>query len=345
MRFGILDFRFGDARESSFSFKSHILLSFISAALLVLNPVQGKAKNQLSAVVRLRAETTVGQERLVLGDIAEVRSGDESIVKRLRAVPLGYAPNTGAVREITRERIQLAIAAAGFPDRAVQVEGQTFVLIRRAAQTVDPAVICAAVERAALSQLEADGATVRVSRIDVPPHIEVQSGLVEVRATIGGVRNLLAPFTVFIELWVDGRIARRISATAQVEVTAPVVVALRELTANKRVREEDVSVEPRRLERAASLYVRAPSQLRGKIVRHHVAAGEALTTDELVAEIVVKVGDAVRIVGESGTLQVAVAGEARASGRVGDRIQVRNTQSGSLLQAIVVDEGLVRVRF
>ena len=50
-------------------------------------------------------------------------------------------------------------------------------------------------------------------------------------------------------------------------------------------------------------------------------------------------------VADDGKVSVIVTGEARGSGRVGDRIPVRNTQSKSMLQATVIDEGLVRVKF
>jgi len=85
--------------------------------------------------------------------------------------------------------------------------------------------------------------------------------------------------------------------------------------------------------------------LRGVAVRQAIAKGEPLMTDNLVAEMIVKPGDQVRIIGQSGSLYIEVKGEARSAGRVGDRIQVRNTQSGILLQATVEDEGLVRVHF
>jgi flagella basal body P-ring formation protein FlgA len=42
---------------------------------------------------------------------------------------------------------------------------------------------------------------------------------------------------------------------------------------------------------------------------------------------------------------LVVQGEARGSGRVGDRILVKNLQSGLMFQAVIVDEGIVSVKF
>jgi flagella basal body P-ring formation protein FlgA len=295
-------------------------------------------------VVRVRAESCVQTELLTLGDIAEVEA-EPAVADRLRAIALGYAPNLGVVRELTRERLLLLLRAAGFLPESLRLSAPPVALIRRAGQTIAPDLVRAAVERVTLAELQASGATARLARLDLPPVIEAPAGEVELRATLGGVRDLFAPFIVGIEVWQQGRVVHRLSTTAQVEAFAPVLVAARALPPNVRLRKDDVTVEVRRLQRPLALYLREEQRLRGTSLRRALTRGEALTTDLLLAEFVVKPGDAVRIVTEGERLQVAAQGEARAAGRIGDRIQVKNNQSGLLLQAVVVDEGLVRVRF
>jgi flagella basal body P-ring formation protein FlgA len=297
------------------------------------------------SIVRVREESVVQRDRVTLGDIATIQAADPAAGERLRAVALGYAPEVGAVREIARARISLVVAAAGFGGDSVVIEGPPVARIRRAAQTIDPAVVRAAVERAALAELRASGATAELVRLDLPPVIEVPSGAVEARAALGGVRDLFSPFAVSIELLVDGRVVRRLGATAQVAAWAPVVVAARDLPSGTRLRQEDTTLEPRRLTRDFNLYLRDVARLRGASTRRAISQGEAVTADLLASEIVIRPGDPVRIIGESGALYVAVTGEARAAGRIGDRIQVKNSQSGTMLQAIIVDEGVVRVHF
>jgi flagella basal body P-ring formation protein FlgA len=157
------------------------------------------------------------------------------------------------------------------------------------------------------------------------------------------MRDLFTPFTVSIEFWQTNRIVRRLSITAQVEAFAPVVVAARDLPANVRLRQPDLAIEIRRLERPIQLYVLDATRMRGTSVKRTVARGAPLTMDLLLAEYVIQPGDNVRIVTKGDRLQIMAVGEARAAGRIGDRIQVKNKQSGLLLQAVVVDEGLVNV--
>jgi flagella basal body P-ring formation protein FlgA len=264
---------------------------------------------------------------------------------KLGLISFGYAPSVGAVRELSRERIILAISAAGFAIGQLNVDVSPVVRIRRSSQTIDPHSIHQAVENSLLGAIRAGGATARLSRLDLPSVIEVPSGEIEIRATSNDVTNIFSPFIASIELRVDGRVVRRISATAQVEAFAPVLVADHDLAAHSRVRPDDVRMDVRRLDRPINYYITDKQRLRGTGVRDAVSKNEALTTQLLSAEIVIKPGDSVRIMGSARGLQVAVAGEARAAGRVGDRIQVRNSGSGTLLQAVVEDEGLVRVLF
>lgn len=308
-----------------------------------LLPLLCLAQAQPSVFVRVAPESTAHTDLLTLGDIAEVQATDNSISERLRAIALGYAPSIGAVRELPRERLVLSLTAAGFPPSNLRLEAPPTALIRRAAQTIAPEVVREAVERITLTELRAQGATARLVRLDLPPLIEAPSGPIEVRAQSGGMRDLFTPFTVSIEFWQTNRIVRRLSITAQVEAFAPVVVAARDLPANVRLRQPDLAIEVRRLERPAQLYVLDTAKMRGTSVKRTVARGTPLTLDLLLAEYVIQPGDNVRIVTKGDRLQIMAVGEARAAGRIGDRIQVKNKQSGLLLQAVVVDEGLVNV--
>ncbi len=296
-------------------------------------------------VVQMVAKTIAQQDRLTLGDLAEVRAEEPETVARLRAVSLGYAPNVGMTREIARERIALAIAAAGFAEGTVQLEAPAVILIRRAAQVVDLLLLREAIEHATLAAFNASGATARLSKLELPATVEAPAGQLEIRASAGQARDVFAPFTVFVELWQEGRVVKRFNATAQVEAFAPVLVAAREIAANTRLRQDSFKTEVKRLQRPLNHYVTDSERLRGMAVRRALARGEAITTDAINSEIVVRPGDQVRIIGQSGALQLIVTGEARAAGRIGDRIQVKNSQSGALLQAVVTDEGVVRIRF
>ena len=297
------------------------------------------------AVVTVQSETIAKQDKLTLGDIADIRASDADTFFLLRGINLGYSPEVGMVRQISREKISVALAAAGFSAGDVELKSQTLVMVRRESQLVDLALVRSESDKAALSALQARGAKAQLVKLELPKKIEVRTGSVEIRASTLHVRNTFAPFSVAVEILVDGKVARRIQVPAQVEVTAEVVVAAADLAEKSRVRAGNYRIETVRLDRDINSYIFEPEQLRGVTLNRAIAQGQPITRDSFVPDIVVKRGDVVRIVGDSGRMKISLTGEARASGHVGDRIQVKNLQSGTLLQAIIVDEGIVTVRF
>lgn len=324
----------------------HRLASSLLLSLLCFANLSHAQQPKSHTSVRVHAQATLDSDSFTLGDIAEVRSSDSAIAERLRSIALGYAPTVGATRELARTRIEIAVAAAGFDPATLRLDMPPTIKVKRASQFVDLASVRAAIETAVLADLRARGATAHLARLDLPPAIEIPSGAYEIDVAAKNIRNPFVPFSVGIELRIGANVVRRLNVTAQVEAAMPVLVAMRDIAANARLTPQDFTLEPRILQGTASQLTDA-SNLRGHAARRFIKQGEILTADLFVSPLVVKPGDIVRIEGfaEDGKVRVIVTGEARGSGRVGDRIAVRNTQSKSMLQAIVIDEGLVRVKF
>ena len=317
--------------------KSSLFLALLSVAATSY----GVSKPQIV----VRSEIVALSDKLTLGDIAEIVSADQATTALLQNINLGYSPQVGMVRQITRDRIVIALAAAGFSIDSVDIKAPTQVAIRRKSQLVDLLLVREAVERATLADFLARGANAQLSKLDLPPRLEVRTGVVQVRASAGKVKNLFAPFSVSIEILVDGQIARRLCVSAQLDATAEVVVAASDLAANAPLRASECQFAIVKLERDLATYIFDRRQLRGMTLTRSIPKGQPITSDALVPNIVVKAGDVVRIIADSPKLSIALTGEARGAGHVGDRIQVKNLQSGTVLQAIVVDEGIVSVRF
>lgn len=294
--------------------------------------------------IRVNAETVIENEQIILGDIAEI-SGVKQNAERLRSISLGYAPNIGMVREIERDRIKLMISAAGFSAKEFALNSPESVIIRRAGQEINQIQIRESIEQTILEQFEKSEVSVRILRIEVPEKIEVPMGKVKIETKLSNILNIFAPFSMPVEIRVNDLVVQRLSANVEIEAFANVFVASKDLEKNSRLNLADVTLENRRIEKPLSNYLRETEKLRGIKLTKDLMSGAILTTDSFFADVVIKIGDPVRIVGESGKFKIVINGEARASGKIGDRIAVKNLQSDKILQAIVVDEGLVKVNF
>lgn len=314
-----------------------LLLMVIAVCTLAVS-----AQNKIS--VRLSAETAIENDRIELGKIAEIK-GDEKSVEKLKKVSLGYAPNIGMLREIQRDKLILAIAAAGFSTNEILLESPPKIIVKRTAQNIGDKILREAVEKAVADELKAENVTFTISRLDLPSKIEIPSGDFVVKAFLGKSQNLFAPFSVALEIRVDEKIVRRLSAMIQIEAFAEILVANKNLISGKRLANDDVKTENRHLEKPLKNYLRNIESLRGLNLIKNLTEGDELTTDSTIAAAVIKTGDAVQIEAHSEKLKIIINGEARTNGKIGDRISVKNTQSGAILQAVVLDEKTVRVNF
>ncbi len=326
--------------------RSYKLLSWTPAALavaIVLN-CAALATAQSKTRIRVSAESIVANDNIRLGEIASI-TGEPNRSTGLKSVSLGYAPQVGSMRAIDRDQINLAITATGLAQSDFILDSPPSVRIRRIGQEVSAAVIRTEIEQKFLFKLTAQGVTFSVVRLELPKDIRVPIGKLEIRIDGSAIRSRMSVFTLLVEIRVEGKIVGRWSATVELEAFADVLVAARDLTAKERITGADVRAEKRKLAGTASDYVRDPAKLKGAMLTKNVAAGTELLVGYLVAGTVVQAGDGVNIEAHSGGVKIIVRGEARSSGKIGDRIAVKNAASGVILQARVIDDGLVSVIF
>jgi flagella basal body P-ring formation protein FlgA len=311
------------------------LCLFASAAL-----GQGKLS------VRIPAEVSVETDQIAINDIAAVSGGDANTLERVKHISLGFSPRVGMTREIQRANIMLALAAAGFGESDILLDVPVKVSVKRAAQSVSQDLLRKTVEKAVLSQFENENVTAKITRITLPESLDLPTGNVEIKVVnFSGITNFLVPATLSLELRVDGKVLRRIPVTVEVEASADVLVLNHAGKSGARVTGADVRMENIRLEQALKNYLRAPSDLAGKKLLKDLPEASPLTTDTVAADAVIKSGDTVSIIAQSGNMKIAITGEARASGRIGDHIAVKNNQSGVILQALVIAEGVVKLNY
>jgi len=311
-------------------------LIFVCAAISIA------AQTKIS--VRVAAETRIETDSIKLGDIALI-SGDGESSERMKNVRLGYAPNVGMTRELQPDRIRLAIAAAGFEAKDFSIVAPPNIRVERAGQIISQTILRETVEKAVAELFAGKDIAANIVRVDLPAKIEMPTGKVEISVNRANVRNYFSPFAAPIEIRLNNAVFRRLAATVEIEAFADILIAARDLAANDKFTGKDFTVENRRLRQSPVNYLRDANNLRGLKLIKNIRSGAEITKDSFVAAAVIKYGDPVRIVGKSGKLEISVTGEARASGKIGDRIAVKNLQSNAVLQAVVVDEGSVKVIF
>lgn len=123
-------------------------------------------------------------------------------------------------------------------------------------------------------------------------------------------------------------------------VTARVLVASADIPAGQPLSAADVMLERRSLQSAPDALSDA-KDIAGMSSRRALRAGDNLRRSWLVAPLLVKRGDAIRILARHDQIEVSVAGVAMENGAKGATISVRNAANNNVIQARVIAAGTV----
>lgn len=123
------------------------------------------------------------------------------------------------------------------------------------------------------------------------------------------------------------------------KVTARVAVMAADVASGRTVEAADVALERRDVSLVADV-VSDLALLEGMAARRALRSGELLRQNMLTAQVLVKRGEAVRIVARNEQIEVSMAGEALDPGARGALVRVRNS-NGNVIKARVTGAGTV----
>lgn len=129
-----------------------------------------------------------------------------------------------------------------------------------------------------------------------------------------------------------------------IEVELSVLVLQRNLARDARVTDADVQLQTRRVAGVASSFVGDTAMLRGRHLKRALTAGSPLSLDVLNVDVLVRRGQQVTLLAQTGSLEIRAQGHALTEGGINDRVRVQNTTSLKIVEGIVENAGTVRVQ-
>lgn len=124
------------------------------------------------------------------------------------------------------------------------------------------------------------------------------------------------------------------------EVTAEVLVAATALPSGRPIAASDLAIERRDIGSTPDALSDLPAVV-GQSSRRSLRPGQIVQKQMLVAPVLVRRGDTVRIIARTGPVEVTTAGEALEAGHGDDAIRVRNIATGKVIRARVTASGTV----
>lgn len=128
-----------------------------------------------------------------------------------------------------------------------------------------------------------------------------------------------------------------------VSIKVPVLVVKRSMARGDSLSAADVDVQLRERGSLGPAWLESPDQLIGRVLTRPVASGAVLSPTVLVAANVIKRGQSVMLVGQSGSFQVRAEGKALSDAAPGEQVRVQNLSSRRIVEGQVRDDGTVLV--
>jgi flagella basal body P-ring formation protein FlgA len=136
-----------------------------------------------------------------------------------------------------------------------------------------------------------------------------------------------------------------VTALVQASVFLPAVHAARVIERGQTIAAEQLQLQEVNVGRASRGFYNSLDEVVGQGAKRRVRAGQLIAPNLLAAPLLIRRGQQVTIIASQDGISASATGEALANGREGEVIRVRNLGSQKVIEAQVVEEGVVTSTF
>ncbi|WP_455234529.1 flagellar basal body P-ring formation chaperone FlgA [Thiogranum longum] len=134
-----------------------------------------------------------------------------------------------------------------------------------------------------------------------------------------------------------------IYVSARINVFGPVLITRQPIARGSSIQDRDLELVERNLANLPYGYYTDSQPVTEMLAKRTIAAATVITPQMLQAPKLVKRGERVTVIAESGPLQVRSTGKALNDGKSGDSVRIQAEGSKRVVDGIVVSQGVVKV--
>jgi flagella basal body P-ring formation protein FlgA len=281
----------------------------------------------LLSMLTAPADVTIDADTIYLGALVRFPAADARA-----SIVLGYAPNPGLARRISRSEILGKVASEGKTAGDLQLPDS--ILVHRRAAGPDRDQVTRAILDSFVKRFPA--ANVEITSVDIP-NVQIGTGAVDVTATLPA--RLDPEAAVFVRVELRGTsFAKTIFVRTRVRVEAEQPVLRNSVEAHTEVQPSDIELKMMPVHSGA-----APEQIEGMVAKRDLEPGQVLTSDLLYQPTYVHKGDTVTVKAAAGAVIIAASMRAKATGKLGDIIPVEHLSGEGSAMARIVGPKILEV--
>jgi len=193
--------------------------------------------------------------------------------------------------------------------------------------------------------LRKEKSDVMVSGLKVLGNKPVPPGEINLRLFQKDKRRLKGNVRLVAIISVNGVVKNKIRLSGWVDVFESVVCACRNLKKGEIIEEDDLYLARKNISHLSSKTLTDTGKTVGLMLKHTIKKDTCIKEWMLEKPLVVKRGDMITILAESGALRMTAPGRVLAKGHMGELIRVQNSMSKKVIYARVINNSTVRVDF
>ncbi|MBN2467052.1 MAG: flagellar basal body P-ring formation protein FlgA [Deltaproteobacteria bacterium] len=320
-----------------------VVSGLILLSLVMVLSAEGEGASGLTVMLRERVE--IVDDVIRLGDIAQISGDAPHGVEKLRSVVIGNAPLPGKTRRIGKDYLMIHLKRYDIETSGIVFSGPEAVEVLRRSVLIPREKLENVVLNFIVENIPWGRDRIRVTDIRVSEAVILPQGDISYAVMLPDNMSLSGAVALAIMFTVNGEFKKKVWATARIEMEIDAVFTKRPVGRYQVITEDDLTVRKVCLSDVPGTIIMNEDEAVGKRAKRTINAEVLLRTDLLEFPPVVKRGDVVTIVAESGTLRVSTIGEVRQKGYKGEKIKVVNFDSKKEIYARVVDSNTVVVDF
>ena len=130
---------------------------------------------------------------------------------------------------------------------------------------------------------------------------------------------------------------------ARIDIFGPVLTARQPLARGTRIQPGDLELVERNLSNLPYGYYTDIQSIAGQVAKRTINTATVITPQLLQPPRLIKRGQHVTLIAETGPLKIRSSGTAMSDGKSGDLIRVKSVNSSRIVDGIVISEGVVKV--
>ena len=296
-------------------------------------------------IIEILEKAEIQEDKIRLGEIAEIKGEDPELIQKLRAIVIGKAPLPAKSRQIDEDYIKIRLKQNGIDLSQIKLQGHKNIEVTRSFIEIPKEKIGKVVLDFIYEKIPWERNKVRVKNIRVSHNVILPKGKISYKVIPPKHTDFLGTIALPVLFKADGSFQKKVWATADIEVLTEVVVTRRPLGRYQLITEEDIHLQEKDLANLPSNIIINCEEVLGKRTRRVINANVVLMAELIELPPLVKRGDVVMIIAKSDGLRISAIGAVKEKGHRGERIRVVNLDSKREIYARVLDSNTVKVDF